>query len=411
MAKITKLGLKNVRCFADNQSGQLARITLLVGPNGSGKSTFLGCYNAFVREANLNRIDDSNYFNGDPFKMGGFQTIARTGCDSFSVEGQFADHCYKNLRFDFESTSDTKLREKCVCLDWQDNHLRISMRDSPRKSICFETPHFSLILDWAHISYSLISNWLSQAVKYGHLPFNGNVDQFKRQNVTRNEVINFSKFISFVRTELPLQTDPVFDAFASDPVQVTSRKRLYSVRPQLLENNDQEASVILSEFGASIGLWRDIQIKGNKHGYEIVVTTSAGTHNLQDVGYGIFSILPWARAFYDNSPDTVFLMEQPEVHLHPESQAKLAQLIVDNRRVCMIETHSDHFLDRLRICVMRGELDAEDLSILYLEPVDNGKKTVIHSIAVDDSGNLLNVPSGFRDFFIRETDLLLGFES
>ena len=75
----------------------------------------------------------------------------------------------------------------------------------------------------------------------------------------------------------------------------------------------------------------------------------------------------------------------------------------------MIETHSDHIIDRVRILVKKGIMKAEDVSILYFAPGSNA--VTIHNITIDGDGNLENAPKGYRDFFIHETDKLLGFDN
>lgn len=408
MARVTELGMRDVRCFAGEQSGRVARITLLVGPNGAGKSTFLGCYKTLTRLADFQKLDDINHFNEEPFLMGGFDTIARTGCNTFSVAASFADHCHSYARFDFAGGTTAGLREQSLRLDWQDGQIDISLDAGPPESILFKNPRFSFRLDRSRISYAQISTWLSRAVKQGHLPFNSSVDAFKQQG-NGNNVVAFNRFLTLFQTELPLLRDSAFNVFALNP-SPDHRQRIYHNEPIPPWNENQEELASLADLGARLGLWREVKIHADKQGFAIMVSTEAGTHNLLDVGYGVHSMLPLARASYEQPPDAVLLLQQPEVHLHPEAQANLAQFMGQGEQGFIIETHSDHFLDRFRICVMRGELAPEDLSILYFEPLAVGDKTIIHSIAVDESGNLLNAPTSYRDFFNRETNLLLGFE-
>ena len=71
----------------------------------------------------------------------------------------------------------------------------------------------------------------------------------------------------------------------------------------------------------------------------------------------------------------LFLLQQPEVHLHPSAQAALGSLfcrVASPDRQLIVETHSDHLLDRVRMEVRDGEsnLKPEDVSILYFERGD-----------------------------------------
>ena len=108
---------------------------------------------------------------------------------------------------------------------------------------------------------------------------------------------------------------------------------------------------------------------------------------------------------------TRFLLQQPEVHLHPKGQAELTSLFVDvikkRQNSFVIETHSDYMIDRARIEIMKRRLNPEDLSLIYLEPFQN--KVRVHNIRFDREGNMEGAPDGYRAFFLKESDKLLGF--
>ena len=104
-------------------------------------------------------------------------------------------------------------------------------------------------------------------------------------------------------------------------------------------------------------------------------------------------------------------MQQPEVHLHPKGQAELSSLLIETikreKHKYVIETHSDAMINRARIEIMNGGIAPEDVSLIYLEPV--GNKVRVHNIQFDEQANLSGEPQGYREFFINESDRLLGF--
>ena len=74
-----ELILKDVRCFQDEQRGNLRPITLLVGENSTGKTTFLGCYRALHRLLSRRGVGWGDVdFNEEPFSMGSFRDIVRS---------------------------------------------------------------------------------------------------------------------------------------------------------------------------------------------------------------------------------------------------------------------------------------------------------------------------------------------
>ncbi|MCY4263263.1 MAG: AAA family ATPase [Gammaproteobacteria bacterium] len=374
-----------------------------------GKSTFLGCYKTLSRLANFHELNDANHFDVKPFSMGGYDTIVRNGCDEFAIYAKFEEHSHSKACFSFVRDKNNAPQECSLSLEWQDGHLEISRDAGSPESLFFKDPRFFFRLDRSHISYRQISSWLSRAVKYGHLPFSGDMGAFKQQeNPGPDDVDAFSRFLTLFRSELPLLAEPAFNVVALDPA-IDPRRRVYNDQTPPWAK-DQENLAFLANFGIQIGLWEEVKVQDLEQGFAVMVSTTSGTYNLLDVGFGVHSILPLAQAFYEQSTDAVFLLQQPEVHLHPKAQAEFAQFIAQRKNGVVIETHSDHFLDRFRICVMRGELAPEDLSILYFQPIDDGSRTAIHSIKVDESANLLGAPSGFRDFFNHETNLLMGFK-
>ena len=74
----------------------------------------------------------------------------------------------------------------------------------------------------------------------------------------------------------------------------------------------------------------------------------------------------------------------------------------------VVETHSDHLVDRVRMDVRDGsaQLKPEDVSILYFERRDLDVR--IHSLCVDERGNVLGAPPSYRRFFMEETRKSLG---
>ena len=172
----------------------------------------------------------------------------------------------------------------------------------------------------------------------------------------------------------------------------------------------------LTESGREAGLFADIKVRS--HGrqmsdpFQLQVKVRSGSYvNIMDVGYGVSQSLP-ILVDVRRAKRCVFLLQQPEVHLHPVAQAGLAELFVESyrkhRNRFLIETHSDYIVDRIRILVRNGVLRAQDVSILYFEPTRNA--ATIHSITLDRDGNLEGTPERYRDFFLKETDRLLGFE-
>ena len=72
----------------------------------------------------------------------------------------------------------------------------------------------------------------------------------------------------------------------------------------------------------------------------------------------------------------------------------------------VIETHSDYIIDRVRQEVANKKIKKDDVGILYFDK--QGYETTIHQIELDDLGNIVNPPPGYRQFFLDEQMNLLS---
>lgn len=116
-----------------------------------------------------------------------------------------------------------------------------------------------------------------------------------------------------------------------------------------------------------------------------------------NVGFGLSYTLPVLVALL-SPPGTLCLIENPEAHLHPQGQTKLAELAVSASKAgvqVMVETHSDHFMDGVRVAVHEGTAAPEDVAFHYFERVHG--QSSITSPKIDVDGRLSEWPTGFFD--------------
>jgi predicted ATPase len=170
----------------------------------------------------------------------------------------------------------------------------------------------------------------------------------------------------------------------------------------------------LVRFSRASRLFDDIIVKrlGRSEGspFQIHVKLGGAIRNLIDVGYGVSQILPLVVDILRDKKPRLYLIQQPEVHLHPRAQAELATLLSTFVRTrskqLLIETHSDYIIDRIRMEVREKRLRPSDAIILYFERYKSEVK--IHPIAIDEEGNLVDTPPSYRSFFLDEEARFLG---
>ena len=178
----------------------------------------------------------------------------------------------------------------------------------------------------------------------------------------------------------------------------------------------------LDAFGRESGLFDDFSVKqltgieGGPFQLQLRKFGKRGRkgprRNLMDVGFGLSQVLPVLAALLRADGPSMFLLQQPELHLHPSAQAALGSLFcrtAEAGRQTIVETHSDYIMNRIRLDVRdrRTELTHEDVSILYFERKDSD--VLIHPIRFDKDGNVLDTPSGYRRFFTDELNRSLDY--
>jgi len=121
-----------------------------------------------------------------------------------------------------------------------------------------------------------------------------------------------------------------------------------------------------------------------------------------NTGYGLSYAFPILVAGLCAKPDQLLIVDSPEAHLHPRGQSRigrfLAQMAASGLQV-LIETHSDHVLNSLRLAVRDGVLSPTDAAVHFFDPnlkVDESA-TPVSSISIDARGNLSSWPGGFFD--------------
>jgi len=139
--------------------------------------------------------------------------------------------------------------------------------------------------------------------------------------------------------------------------------------------------------------------------YEVIIKThkKACEVKITDVGFGLSQVLPaLVQAFYCEPYSTVW-MEQPEIHLHPQVQANLADVFIssiksreggkDRNVQLIIESHSEHFLNRLQRRVAEGVISAEDVAVYFCRKA--GERTELEPLRLNEFGEIENWPDNF----------------
>ena len=449
-----EVSFKNFRCYKDTGLLKLKKITLIVGENSSVKTSFLAGINHISGLIQNNDTD----LNTPPFELGSFQNIYHNK-NNKSVKNRF-EYEYQegsNLcRWGFgddegepsvitykveNSKTNASLNIKHnpfsiflkLTLSEKEKELFTStgikiefLKDSEDSILTFSNDENSKIFsenplhfisDIGEIGWVMkhfIRSWLIR-----------NLENFsdKRSNEHKlyellEKIIdefNFSSVFSNLIALAPMRTEPsrVYSFGNSKGKLNPNGSHVPDMLLKQYKNKGLHLKILedaFNKFGKDAGLFNDISIKSfdenSNYPFSIMVKTVQGiTSNLMDVGYGVSQIIPVIYEIIYSEEGTSFLLQQPEVHLHPKAQAAFGSLmarLVEAGKSFIVETHSDFILERLKYEIERGTISNEDVGILFFDSIDGVSK--VHSIDLGNDGLPIDPPPSYRRFFLEELD-------
>ena len=432
--------IENVRCFTNPPPVPLAPLTLLVGENSTGKSTFL----ASIRLAwdTINQFSTPD-FNEEPFVLGGFNEVANYQGDQVRATS-FSFGFSAPLRSSGESAASPHGENIAARMSFANCDSQPFLTSMWYGSGPFQL-HYSLKTDGD------LDNVVIDSIS-GRLTVPGYKSSIPIELIASPGMLRIYEKESKDGQTKPIGTWPAEDEwnlldrlrwlarqvfperpYAIAPVRTKPRRthdlwadtprpeggHIPSVLAKSFRSNAQDCKKLkqtLDEFGQASGLFSTLDVKrfGSSEGdpFQIRLAFGGPDFNLVDAGYGVSQMLPIVVDAVRAPAGSTVLIQQPEVHLHPRAQAALGSLLLrlakaEDKRF-IVETHSDYLVDRARMEVRDGGgVTPEDVQIVYFDRKD-GSTVDICPLELDDHGNLIDTPAGYRDFFLREEQRFLG---
>ena len=454
---MNRVRLKNFRCFREEQEAVVTPLTLLVGENSTGKTSFMAAIRT-LWDVLYGRHEPD--FKEDPYDLGSYDDIAhfrggRGGrAESFEIGFDFLHHdtetqaerrCRLGAVFGKRSTAPFLLRRRFANLDtnaWMElavsgdeNNGSLRLRWGAGESV-WETD-LTASLGHHYLPFGMVSGLLSMedsilgsrlGVKGGR-KISGLDEPAADDKKQIQDLQRLWRQVSFGPSYRPYAGAPVrskprrtYDPsrFAMDPEGAYVPMYLSHLNARKAKSEWHKLKQSLEEFGKDSGLFDEIGIrrlgKLESEPFQLQIRKfgrpAKGPHrNIIDVGYGVSQLLPVVTELLRNQSAPVFLLQQPEVHLHPSAQAALGSLfcrVAGPERPLIVETHSDNMMDRIRMDVRDGvsQLKPSDVSILFFERRNLGVQ--IHSLRIDEQGNVCDAPISYRQFFMEEVHRSLG---
>lgn len=190
---------------------------------------------------------------------------------------------------------------------------------------------------------------------------------------------------------------------------ISELKHEDSVTDYMLEN----VSKWLGDISDNI----DVTANSNENTMQATITYSYVYDNTKtkelsplSIGFGVSYVLPIVTALLKSKPGDLLIIENPEAHLHPKAQANLAKLLAltaNNGVQIILETHSDHILNGIRVSCKNGEISEEKLKVYFFNKRDDSLAVEAQEIKISSDGSVSDWPVGFFDEWDSQLSKLL----
>lgn len=378
-SKLVKFRLKNFRSFSDTGDIEIKPINFLVGANSSGKSSILKFFPL------LKQSIEGRSFNG-VFRW-------------YSEDVDFKD---------FNNTVMQNETEIEVYLNFNDSNISFCIVQDTDIFDKFKSISFSK----DGKSFEIGEQVLKLSSKQNFFPVGRMVNWIsKRLDYIDMQVSIFAENISYIK---PIRVNiERYNRMRNDNVVdiVPDGSNL----PMFLFNLSPEQLKAYNDFlGDNFGF--GIHLRVSDGNIEILISEQDSiSRNAVDMGYGYTEILPIVTTIWNkisvrknliipryalHQVNSLIVIEQPEVHLHPKFQSKFARMLCKviknypNVRF-FIETHSEAILNTIGCEIAYNRLNADDINVLRIEK--NNSISTVKATGFDNDGYLKDWPIDFLD--------------
>ena len=354
---IKLLHIENFKCF-ENQRFHLGNLTLLTGLNGTGKSSVIQALLLLRQSYQDQSLQDKKLLlNGALIQLGTAQDILfrRAEHDKFGFGLIFSK----------------------ISADWHFEYIREA--------------------DVAHLSSEPVSDEV-----YDTSLFGDNFHYLPADRIGPRLIFETSDYAVRERKQLGRRGEYAPHFLYEFGTEILTDKRVHPDVPETNLKNQVEAWMGEISPGVRIELEYFPAIDLIDLRYSFPDTGELSTYRSINVGFGITYTLPILLALLASQEDALVLLENPESHLHPQGQFKLGELMA-RAASCgiqvIVESHSDHILNGIRVAVRNEIIAPDEVSLYYLSRPEASDQlsSKVDSPRVDADGRIDEWPEGFFD--------------
>ncbi|NER07027.1 MAG: AAA family ATPase, partial [Okeania sp. SIO3C4] len=377
----TKIELENFKCFREKTVFPLGQLTLLTGINGRGKSSLLQSLLLMRQSIEYDNRTNKLILNGKCLNLGRFDEIRNTGTSR--EKPIYFNYFYNHTIVNQAETLTTQGSVNYSFVEDMNDDLVAALTEVEIKGNTFSsstnnsTPYHQVLKD-APTILGFLPDW-SKFVSIDYL-----YELFQDDPTILEftlEWLNFSAihYISadrigpqdfYLRSTLP--KFPNVGLKGEQTVNLLHRMKDELINDKLYLGEDAQTLIIQTqEWLNKIFDGAKVEVFGSQTNIlELMLNSSLSKDRFRpaNIGFGYHCILPIIVSGLIAKKGEILIVENPEAHLHPKAQSELAKFLAKVSSCgiqVLIESHSDHILNALRIAVLDKILSNEELSILY----------------------------------------------
>jgi predicted ATPase len=367
---IQSIQLTNFKCF-EQQNVVLRPLTLLAGLNSSGKSTIIQAL-LLLRQSHLENLlpNIGLTLNGKLVQLGTAKDVLFEEADIDEIAFELSDHmpASLSLRFGYREESDV---------------LAVIAADSTG-----DIWNISLFLDdFQYLRAERIGPRTSFAMS------DYEVRHHHQMGSSGEFTTHFLSVFGSQNVDLEGLRHPLA---SSNALQSQVEAWMTEISPGVRLNVKRYSEMDLMTFNVTYSL-----------GHQV----ASSEYRPTNVGFGITYALPIVVSVLSARPGGLIIIENPEAHLHPRGQVKMGELLALASGAgiqVVIETHSDHVLNGIRLAVQGKRIAPGSVALYHSQWKPRGKSPMLTLLDVDENGRLSEWPEGFFDEMERSLDQLLG---
>lgn len=365
---INKLKIKNFKCFEELDI-ELSNLNVFAGINSMGKSSVIQALLLLRQSFEMGTLCDGLHLNGDLIELGtGFDLMNRNSNEDIIGIGLSLND--KELFWNYTYSKESDYQE---------------LKETNFNS--FEKVNISIFKPtFCYISADRIGPQRYYKQSYHEI-------HQRNQVGTRGEL--FADYLAKRGLEDKVENSKVLYPDTSELLLYQTEQWLSVISPgiHIHPKEYQEAGIV--------GI-----------GYNVYNSE----YTPMNVGFGISYVAPIIVSLLKAKNGDIVIIENPEAHLHPKGQRKMGELIAraaSGGVQIILETHSDHILNGIRLAVKNKTISGNDVRLNYFyqrteKDLTIGEK-VIHekcSPVILDDGSLSDWPDGFFDEWDKALDEL-----